>query len=168
MAITPTIRVSGMDEVLINLNKELRKTKAKTKKGMISAGIFIQGESQRRTPRALGNLINSAFTVWDGGYESTPKFKDDPGTSGIAGKMAKDHTTVIAEERAKLTGQKMAVEVGNSAYYALYVHEDMQASHTKVDKEGKSFQQGQAKFLFAALEENLNAILSIIKGVVKR
>ena len=167
MAINSTIRVSGMDKVLTNLNKEVRNIKFKTKKGLISAGFFVQGESQRRTPRALGNLISSAFTVWDGGQRTTPKFKDDPDKKAVAGRMAKDHVAVLAEEKSKLAG-RMVVEVGNSAYYALYVHEDMQASHTKVDKKGKSFQQGQAKFLQAALEENFGAILNIIKGVVKR
>lgn len=54
-------------------------------------------------------------------------------------------------------GDKIAGEIGNTAEYALYVHEDLDAAHTV----------GEAKFLENVLIEKSKTILNIIKNRVK-
>lgn len=53
---------TGLPNVLMNLNKEIRKIEGRTKEGLFEAGIFIQGESMEVVPVKFGPLINSAFT----------------------------------------------------------------------------------------------------------
>ena len=151
---TGAIRVMGTDAVLIKLNEEMKKIKFKTKSGLIRAGLFVQGEAQRRTPRDLGNLINSAFTVWDGGSKSNPRFKNGVNRSPVSSRMTSEHTRTIKEEGAQVKYRaNPMVEVGYSAFYAVYVHEDLEAKHTV----------GVAKFLQTAIHANFLKILKYIK-----
>ena len=54
--------VSGLENVLKNLNSEVKKIQGRTFKGMRKAGLFLQGEAQEITPVEFSPLINSAFT----------------------------------------------------------------------------------------------------------
>lgn len=146
------IRVHGMDKVLSNLNAEMKKIQFKNKKGLIQAGLLVQRESQKITPRALSNLVASAFTVWGPGATTTsPSFKGKEG-----GRIGADHSKIVNQEKMKLPAGDInpTVEVGYSAYYAIYVHENMQAKH----KKGK-----EPKFLQRALERNYGQILNIVR-----
>ncbi len=54
--------VTGLDNVLKNLNSEIKKIQGRTFKGMRKVGLFVQGESQEITPVEFSPLINSAFS----------------------------------------------------------------------------------------------------------
>ena len=154
------IRVEGLDKVMKQLDDKVRKVRFQTKKGLIRAGLFIQGEAQKRVPVDLANLKASAFTVWgDKSIEMKP-FKEDKG-----GKMSKDHVSVVGTEASKLSTYNaipmtpFMVEVGFSAFYALYVHEDMQAKHPN---------GGEAKYLQKAVSENRETILKLVKEEISK
>ena len=160
MVMIGAIRVKGLDKTLVKLNKEMKSIRFKTKKGLINAGFLVQRASQKIVPRDYSNLAASAFTVW--GPESTivrgaggKSFKGPQ-----AGAMSSDHNRIVSQEKMSLPKGDInpQVEVGFSAYYALYVHEDLNAKH----KSGK-----EAKFLQRALERNYGRILSIVSGSVK-
>ena len=57
------LRLEGLDEVLRNLDKEVKGIRGRNRKGMQAAGLFIKGESMEHTPVSPdgGVLVNSAF-----------------------------------------------------------------------------------------------------------
>lgn len=129
-------KVTGLDEVMGNLNREIGNIKGGTMEGLYAAGLLVQGESQRRVPVDKGNLKASAYT------------RRDP--SG-----------------------KPEVEVGFTAAYAPFVHENMEMKlKGKPRPRGgyKSSQgrywdpQGKAgpKFLQNAVNDNRGRIVQII------
>lgn len=54
--------VTGFDEVLRNLHKEVAKVEGKSMEGLWEAGLQIQKVSQSRTPVEFGFLKGSAYT----------------------------------------------------------------------------------------------------------
>lgn len=58
-----TIRITGQKNVLKNLNRAITKIEGNTAKGMLAAGLFVEGESNEIVPQRLGGLINSSFTA---------------------------------------------------------------------------------------------------------
>jgi len=55
-------RVTGLDEVLDNLNRRVEEIEGATMAGLLEAGMKIQAASQKRTPVDTGNLKGSAYT----------------------------------------------------------------------------------------------------------
>jgi len=144
------IHVEGLDRVLGRINKMASEIPFKTRKGLITAGLYIQGEAQKLVPVELGNLRSSAFTVWG---QATPKGGKFNGPD--AGEMAQNHSQVVSRESASMSKSIIfpSVEVGFSAFYALYVHEDMEANHPR---------GGEAKFLQKTFVYNRKEIMAII------
>lgn len=156
MAMIGAIRVTGLNQTLANLNKEMKKIRFKNKKGLIQAGMLVKRESQRIVPRDLSNLAASAFIVWGPSAPATAgNF-----TGKEADRMEADHVGITNQEKMSLPAGDInpVVEVGFSAYYALYVHENMKARHNK----GK-----EPKFLQSAIDRNQGQILKIVAGNVK-
>ena len=58
--------IKGLNNVLTNLNREIKKIEGATLKGLLAAGTFIKGESQEITPVEFGVLNNSAFSKQSG------------------------------------------------------------------------------------------------------
>ena len=58
--------IKGLDNVLANLNKEIKKIEGATLKGLLAAGVSIKGWSQEITPVEFGPLWNSAFSQKSG------------------------------------------------------------------------------------------------------
>lgn len=54
--------VEGLDNVLKNLNKEIKGIKNRSLAGLKAAGLKVQAEAQRRVPVDTGNLKGSAST----------------------------------------------------------------------------------------------------------
>ena len=48
--------VSGLKEIEANINLQVKRIKGKTKAGLYEAGLFIERESEKRTPVDTGNL----------------------------------------------------------------------------------------------------------------
>ena len=152
---TGIIRVRGTDKTIDSLNKAIKKIRFRSKQGMIRAGFFIQREAQKITPVDLGNLRASASTVWDTGGGGKPAFKGDD-----AEELRQDHSSLVSSERAKLSKNlwKPEVEVIYSAYYTIYVHENLEAAHSG---------RGEAQFLKKAIDRNRAKILAIIREEIK-
>ena len=105
--------VTGLNEVLANLNREIGQISKRSIDGLMEAGLQVQAQSQRLVPVDTANLKGSAYTRKQG----------------------------------------QGVEVGYTAAYAPFVHEDLEARHTV----------GQAKYLEESLE-----IVDIVGIVQKR
>ena len=148
------IRVKGLDKTLARLNGKMKSIRFKNKKGLIQAGLLVQRGGQMNCPVDLGNLKASGFTVW--GPSSPIKVFGFKGKG--AGKMGTEHARVTMQEKMSLPAGDInpVVEVGFSAFYALYVHEK-KAKHIV----------GDWKFLERSLNENQGQILGIVSGSVK-
>jgi hypothetical protein len=57
------VRVTGLQTVMANLNKEIRGIRGRTKTGMWLAGLFIKGAALPKTPVKTGNLRQSAYVI---------------------------------------------------------------------------------------------------------
>lgn len=56
------IKITGKKQVLSNLNREIGKIERNTAKGLLAAGLFVEGESNENVPHDKGALIGSSFT----------------------------------------------------------------------------------------------------------
>jgi len=184
------IQWKGLDKVLSNLNKEIRGIEGRTRQGLLAAALKVKRDAIKLAPVDTGNLRNSAYVIWGGGRKTRSRvrrtgsegtFKEDKSkakstiTGGLAQRMGIDHQSVIAERQGVDSSSPFA-EIGFTAFYALYVHENLTARHTKVDLVGRGrgreklrriVQAGQAKFLEQALLQNRNVILNTIKSHAK-
>lgn len=58
--------VSGQEEIIRNLNAEIRKMTDRSRKGMRTAALIVRRESMERTPVEFANLKGEHYTeVWD-------------------------------------------------------------------------------------------------------
>ena len=57
--------ITGLDNVLANLTKEVRKIEGRTAEGLLAAAKHVQAESQEIVPHDKGVLINTAFSDVD-------------------------------------------------------------------------------------------------------
>jgi hypothetical protein len=55
-------RVTGLDDVMKNLRREVGKVKGRTVAGLLAGGLIIQATAQKKAPRVTGNLAGSAYT----------------------------------------------------------------------------------------------------------
>lgn len=171
------IRWQGLDKVLENLNKEIDKIEGRTVKRMLQVGLLVKRESQKITPVHTGNLKGSAYVIW-GGRGKKVKAKLDgkfqTGKSKSADRVASEYNSIVANRKNINITQQPFAEIGYTAFYAVFVHENLQASHVKKGRAklfGKrtiqNVQIGQAKFLEQALFQNSRRILNIIKEDTK-
>ena len=56
------VKVTGLSEVIGNLNREMSNIKGDTMTGLRKAGLFIENESNEIVPQDKGVLINSSFS----------------------------------------------------------------------------------------------------------
>lgn len=168
-----SIHTKGLEQVMAGLDKALSSITNVTRRGVIAGGLFIQAEAQKRCPVDTGNLKNSAFTVWGETLPNMAKFKgpkavdlaDEASTKIVASNQACKQTTIE---------KPIKVKVGFTAFYAIYVHEDLAVSHLKSVKEtfkGPKVKVedgtflgniGEAKFLEKAVLLNKGNIIRII------
>lgn len=62
------IKVEGIDDIMRNLNKEIRGIKRRTRGGLRAGGLIVQGEAQKRSPVDSDNLRKSAYTQVEDQY----------------------------------------------------------------------------------------------------
>lgn len=148
-------KLEGLNKVLSNLNKEIKKIKGRSLKGLIRAQIIVRRDMEFTSPMIpwdTGNLTHSYFTVTSKGgipEGKSPSFKGEK-----ADQMSADHSTILKEYGAAVEGTEPALVMGFSAYYATFVHENYGA-HFQKDGAG-------AGFLKAALNNNKQKILETI------
>lgn len=145
--------MTGLKDVLSNLNNEIAKIENIMSGRLIKAILLIRRAAQKKTPVQYGNLRNSAYTLVSGGKivrsGDSPKFKGED-----AIKLKEDHSDILYDRASALGAMKdLLAEIGFTAYYAVFVHE-IQANH----------KTGEWKFLENAIKENKEEIISILKG----
>lgn len=121
--------IEGFDDVVRNLNAEVRRIKGASIEGLLAGGLIVQAHSQRNVPVEYGNLRASAYT------------RKHPTSAGT-------------------------VEVGYTAAYAVFVHENMEQTlkgEPRPSGLGTYWNPGGPKFLERALDENRAAILEQIR-----
>lgn len=134
--------IVGLATVVAGLNKAIAQIQGRTSRGLLRACIEIKRETESAsplTPVDTGNMRASFFIAMGGllgGLKDgqSPMFSDvgADGTvhAGAAEVAAQKHqeVTAAALSEAMNVHYPFAI-VGYSAYYAAYVHENMEASH---------------------------------------
>lgn len=160
------LQLEGLEKVISNINKEIGKIERRCEAGLVSAGLFIRGESQKLTPVVTGNLRNSAYVVSKNGVEASPK---DPSSGRPQASLAEC-----------ISSNTPMVIVGYAALYAIFVHENPNAGAVNLDQKAIKYKPekgskrivfstvGQWKFLETAIKQNQRRILAIIIAKAKK
>jgi len=158
--------LEGMNEVLRNLNKEIKNIEGRTESGMIRAAIQVRRDMEKTPPIIpvdTSNLRASWFIITRSGRgaTSTPTFSNVSKTTGErrsvdTQQMRAQHERVTQNASSEVKQYKYPVLImGFSASYATEVHEDM----TKKRKRPGS----GPKFLEQSLIRNRSYILKVIR-----
>lgn len=131
-----TVRLDGVDEVLSNLNREIEGIKSRSMAGLYEAGLLIQRASQQRLKNSVisGNLRASAYTRAAGRFDRL-----DPQNLNREA-VFPDPSDVLPPTH---------VEIGFTAVYAPFVHENT---------EGR-----EPKFLEGVLRDNQAKIVEVVR-----
>ena len=170
MAVQTTI--TGLDEVLEKLNKEILGIENRSAKGLVESAALIRNSTENEspaTPLDTGNLRASWFVVSAQGQEDDPlgfsgNFKKNPHTGAKAKDMKAQHSVMVGAAKATvgaLAKKGPIVIMGYSANYALFVHE-MGVNHPGVNWTARTPEAG-GKWLEAAFKRNRNKIIDTIK-----
>lgn len=129
-----SVQVKGIDEVLKNLNKEIAGIKGRALDGLWDAGLQIQRVAQQelRASVVTGNLRASAYTRKSGQLTRLD-----------------DNRLNRKQAHPDPSGKLDGVEVGLTALYAIYAHENM---------EGRA-----PKYLEGPMRRNQKALLEVIR-----
>jgi len=146
----------GLNTVLRNLSREVSKIEGRTLKGLIRGAIIIKRSMYTVAPTVPideGNLRGGFFIVTSTG--NAKEGKEGKFQGADASKLSADHAAVIdlAIARAKKSGMPSVV-LGFSAYYGVYVHENVGVNFTK---EGSG-----AKFFISAVDRTADEVLQVI------
>ena len=173
--------VIGIDTILRNLNKEVKKIEGRTLAGLIIAAQDpIRREAQQESPVVTGNLKGSAYVVASNGKVlagKNPEFKGEG-----ADEAAMQHSKELIKQAGIVRRMKEpTVGIGFSALYAARVHENPRAGKTGqgltagLTGSGQkstrilSSEVGKWKFLEDPLKRNVKRILQIVarKAAIK-
>ena len=132
--------LDGLDEVLNNLNKEIQGIKGRSLRGLWKAGLFIQGEAQRELRESVvtGNLRASGYTR----------------KKGELVRLDASQIRPTMNARDPVGDPPAAVELGFTALYAIYVHENLEGSRSP-------------KFLEGPLKRHVRKIIQIVRDDAK-
>lgn len=139
----------GMDNVLRNLTKEIKKIKGRSQVGVLKAAMFIKGEAQKRTPIVTGNLRNSAYV------KAVPGMSDPVAEVGFSAVYALSvHENVRSGKTGGMSPSGKKYTTGRT---------------TSGKKSGRIVfaTEGEWKFLENPLKENTTEVLNIIKRNVQ-
>lgn len=171
--------IQGMEKVLRNLNRVSRRVEGRTKSGLVQAGLLVFRDAKKMAPRDLGNLWNSGYVVWHKPALTAEEFAKQldklPFTGRQRARLTAEREQIMLEDTAKAiraaTHHEFIVVIGFTANYAIYVHEDLEASHPpkrvkrRIEKWGEEAggkNPGEAKFLLKSLEQNQGRIIQIL------
>ena len=147
----------GLDKVLKNLNKELKKIENKTVGSLVKAAILIQRDMEYTpplTPVDYGNLRSSYFIASVQDLILPGEFEGPQAT-----KLTSFSTSIVSNYAQKARASKKGrynVYFGFSAYYAARVHE----------LSGAKFKRpGAGPFFFeASVKRNTATILELVRN----
>jgi len=153
--------LSGLNTVIANLQKEVKKIEGRSLKGLIRAGLIVLRSVETKeplTPLDLTNLRASRTLITSNGgvpMGPSPTFKGKK-----AGELSTDHSSFINGAEALLNQTDMpGVALGFSAKYAAEVHE-----MTGVDWQRKG---SGGKFFEKAIDNNIDEMVKVISKEAK-
>ncbi len=159
--------LTGVDEVLRNLNDAIQKIEGASQKGIIKAGIIVIRDMEKTSPKIpvdTGNLRSSRFMTTAQMEIPVPGNKKTF-RGEKADKMQQEHGKTLSSAKRELSAtKKPMLMLGFSANYALWVHEKVDARFYRPEApKGKKGRPGSgAKFLEMALLRNQKLILETI------
>lgn len=152
-------QLKGVKEVMRNLNNAIQEIEGASMEGLIRAAIIIRRDMEDTPPKIpvdYGNLRAGCFIVTARGAE--PQLGSFQGPE--AGKRSAEYNQVTSMARSILSmEQQPSVGIGFSANYAVFVHENLQASFKRRGAGPRFFQ--------TALERNYNTILDTVRKHAK-
>lgn len=140
------VRVEGIEAALSRINEEVAKVEKLSQAGLWEAGLKIMGASQKR----LTAQIYSKGSL--PGYRLTGNLRASGYVRAAQETVRPEPGELLASQNEAIPGDALpaiGIELGFTATYALYVHEDM---------EGRG-----AKFLEGVILENESKIIDIVK-----
>jgi hypothetical protein len=150
--------LTGIKDVVDGLEKEYRRIKRKSNKGLINAAILIQRDMDKTPPKVpadLRNLQASWFAVTIKEVATKSQF-----TGKDAGQLRADHSEALASAKTMLSANRPSLVMGFSANYSAAVHEYPENLNWNRPGSGP-------KFFEKALERNKTKILQTIGGTLK-
>ena len=132
--------LKGLDNVLANLNKEIKKIEGATHKGIVAAGEFIKEESQLMAPLDFGPLRASAFAISSAPLQATIGY-----TAKYAAAVHESPMTLKGQPRADFGKTRAGVSFGGGSGKGTY------------------WDNGENKFLEKAVKNNIPQTLKIIQ-----
>lgn len=141
------MRAEGLDAAIARIGEAVERVKDEARAALWEAGLKIIGASQRRL---TAQIYSKGAT---GNYKLTGNLRASAYVRSATQKVRPDSQKLLADKNEPIPGAALpdiGVELGYTANYALFVHEDM---------------QGRApKFLENVILENEEDIIRIIKG----
>ncbi len=137
-SVLPNSGIKGMDIVVANINREIRRIKGATMRGLIIGAGIIHKDTEKTpplTPVDTGNLRSSYFVVTSKSIVVGKAALTGEGTTGRfkgenAHRMLNDHSSTISEAQQVVNaygeaGKRNVLMMGYTAHYALFVHENI-------------------------------------------
>lgn len=145
------IEIEGMDRVMKSLNKEIKGIVGKTRGGLLAAGFIIEKEAAKRAPKDTANLVASRYTM---GAGRPFKYTDHS-------KLDRSQKHIMP---ASMPEWQNSVQIGFTAAYALFVHENREQKlkgqpRTSGSGKGTYWETGEPGFLTNALREKQNEVV---------
>jgi len=144
-----TIRITGVRAIISSIRKSKKRTRKRLAAGLFEGGKVLKQNALRKTPEEHGNLKESLYLVGTFEKEKAGNFND---LSDNLPQLTRDHAQHILEAETLASRKNLRVVLGYSAFYSIFVHEDLSKSHPT----------GEAKFLERARNENKSAIKQAI------
>jgi hypothetical protein len=160
--------IRGFDEMIKELNRELERIPGATIQGLIKGARLIRETTETvppLTPVDLGNLRASWYVVTSQNVirvGKSPAFKQGVNSHGyedkeLVNKLREGHGHELASAKT-LAGQskfKPSIVIGYSAFYAGFVHENLEATEWTRSGSGP-------KWFQSAVYANLSKIINIV------
>ena len=152
--------LKGFEQVMSNLNKEIKGIVARSTSGLVHAVYFIRTQTETKYPKTpvdYGNLRSSWFVTAPDGIKkgNNPTFIGPK--SGI---YSTDHVKMLNESQGVVamnsSAFKKIVMFGYSVNYAGFIHEMIVAQHF-------TRKQSDIKWLEVHINNNTKALLEIIR-----
>lgn len=148
-----SFNMSGMNEVINNLNKAAKKVEGNSMKGIIEGAIDVRRAMDLEYPKIpvdTSNLRSSFFMVTSKG--DTPRGKTAGFKGDEAAEISNNHTKTITRYKAEAMGSTQPLLImGFSANYAFKVHENMEVNYKRPQSGAKFFethlQNSEMKFI---------------------
>jgi hypothetical protein len=164
-------KVTGLQTVLKNLNREIEAMERASVRGLYRGGLLIQRTAQTNSPVVTGNLRASGYTVTVGAGFAGGKMPAFKGKN--KNKLGRAHVAEVLDANGALskTNGPQCI-VGFTAAYAAFVHENPNAGRGKAAAGKPIYKRrsevGGAKFLERSVAENQKKVLQLIEIEARR